>query len=289
MNKIGKLLFAAGCVVALGGCAGTAVQQAENTAPGGSEFSQNLYAGYLGLAQTEYSENDYSDADYFANKAIASSGGGTVGPQEIGERDIAANRIGALTGARGRLTTALAAGAAEKAPADAAKAQTSFDCWLQEQEEDLQPDHINACIADFIPAMAAAEAAVKPAPKVAVATPAPQPVKAEDKNFIIYFGYNEAEPKNLERIKIVEAAAYAVKNNATIYVTGHTDTSGSNDYNAKLAAKRAANVTSELFANGVAENAVAENSSGEDSPAVDSGDGAKEARNRRVEISVRPN
>ena len=83
-----------------------------------------------------------------------------------------------LSAARERLVAALAGGAADKDPANAARAQVMFDCWMQEQEENFQPAHIAACRDGFTDAMGIVEAALKPAPAPVAAKPAPQPVAA---------------------------------------------------------------------------------------------------------------
>ena len=49
-----------------------------------------------------------------------------------------------LSGARSRLIAAFGAGARKRAPKQAAEAQLRFDCWMQEQEENFQPDDIDA-------------------------------------------------------------------------------------------------------------------------------------------------
>ena len=50
MNKIPNALIAGMGSLALVGCAGTGLENAKQQTPTGSEFSQNLYDGYLGLS-----------------------------------------------------------------------------------------------------------------------------------------------------------------------------------------------------------------------------------------------
>ena len=66
---------------------------------------------------------------------------------------------------------ALTAGARDKAPIQAANAQVNFDCWMQEQEENFQPDDIARCRSGFTQALLGAEAAVKPAPMAKAPAP----------------------------------------------------------------------------------------------------------------------
>src|SRR3546814_7146483 len=65
--------------------------------------------------------------------------------------------VGTLTSSRERLMAVLAAGAAQSDPTQAAEAQVAFDCWMQEQEENFQPDDIAACRDRFEAAMARSE------------------------------------------------------------------------------------------------------------------------------------
>jgi len=67
-------------------------------------------------------------------------------------------------------------------------------------------------------------------------------------------------------------------------VTGHTDRAGKSDYNQVLSERRTAAVFGGLLDNGVDPSIVKRNALGENQPAVTTPDGAREARNRRVEI-----
>ena len=160
---------AAALVVA--GCTGLELDRAKDLQPGGSEFSKNLYSGYIDLSASEFSEGDYRDSDNFALRASAAAGDKPGGPEDIGQRKLPSNKQGELSEARARLVAALSAGAREKAPTHAANAQVMFDCWMQEQEENRQPDDIASCRAGFQQALLGAEAAVKPAPMAKAATP----------------------------------------------------------------------------------------------------------------------
>lgn len=73
-----------------------------------------------------------------------------------------------------------------------------------------------------------------------------------------------------------------------IHVVGHTDTSGSNEYNQSLSVNRAASVGSVLAQNGVAPTRVREEGRGERELAVRTADNVKEARNRRVDVVLKP-
>jgi outer membrane protein OmpA-like peptidoglycan-associated protein len=70
---------------------------------------------------------------------------------------------------------------------------------------------------------------------------------------------------------------------ATVNVAGHTDTSGPADYNTRLGLERAQNVAAYLTQKGVDVNRVV--SYGESRPLVDTGDGVRNADNRRAVIT----
>ena len=142
-NMIKGLVLVA-AIVSLGAC-GTKLQDAQSTPAGGGAFKEALHKYYTERSSAEFAEGDYRDSDYFASKAIASAGDGEVLPQEVGERNIPSDKVDVMTSSRERLMAALGGGGRLKAPDDAARAQAMFDCWLQEQEENFQPDDIEFC------------------------------------------------------------------------------------------------------------------------------------------------
>jgi len=73
-----------------------------------------------------------------------------------------------------------------------------------------------------------------------------------------------------------------------ITVAGHTDSSGSEDYNQGLSEKRAAAVRNLLIANGVVKNRITTLGFGESAPIADNGTSYGRQVNRRVEIKVTP-
>src|SRR3546814_16511874 len=87
--------------------------------------------------------------------------------------------------------TARSAGAADEKPLDAAKAQANFDCWMEQQEENFQPQHIAACRDGYMTDMAELEAQ----PQMAMApAPAPAMETAEPAGYTENFALDKAEP-----------------------------------------------------------------------------------------------
>lgn len=72
-------------------------------------------------------------------RANSAASGKPGQPENITNHELAGNKVGELSEARARLMSALAAGARDMAPMQAANTQAKFDCWMQEQEENFQP------------------------------------------------------------------------------------------------------------------------------------------------------
>ncbi len=106
---------------------------------------------------------------------------------------------------------------------------------------------------------------------------------------IIYYEFNK--PQSAETQEKIQRILDTSKscNVGNINVIGHTDTSGSASYNMALSKRRAADVRRELIRQGVPANQITSEGKGETQPFVDTGDGVKEALNRRVEVLIRLN
>ena len=289
MPKVSKAYFAGIAALFLAGCAGFQLQSAQNLAPEGSEFQNELYGGYISLATAEYAEGDYTDSDFFSDRAIAAGTRQPVGPQEVAARNLPDNKIPELTWARNKITTSLSQGAAEKFPKLAANAQVKFDCWLQEQEENFQPNDIAACRGASLEALAALDDAMAPPPappKVASAALAPAP-RQEPVKFVIFFDFDSAELNEAARQKLAAAVGAAkVRASGEVTIGGHTDRAGADDYNAKLARLRAIAIADAIVNAGLKREVTKVDSFGELQPAVLTDDDVREPGNRRVEIVV---
>jgi outer membrane protein OmpA-like peptidoglycan-associated protein len=273
-------------LVLLSGCTGLGLQEAEMTSPQGNTFDRALRDGYLDLSRAEYDEADYRDSDKFAERSMAAARGETVQPEAIGARDLPADNVGELTSARQRLVAALSAGAAQTKALDAAEAQVAFDCWMQEQEEDIQPDDIAACRDRFMTAMASLEAQppaaapAPPPPPAPMAEPMPGP-------FTVYFEFDDAELTADARATLADVVAAAQRSDiAAINITGYTDLSGAEAYNQVLSERRANSVIEFLVGSGVDAAGIVGRGLGESNPVVATEE--PEARNRRVEIEFQP-
>lgn len=274
----------------LGGCGGLQLERAKKMDPQGSEFNVALYQGYVNLAGAEYDEADFRDSDAFAMRAMTSGEGQTVDPEAISQRRLPEDTVSQLTSAYDQLVSALGNGADQKAPADAAKAQVMFDCWMQEQEEDIQPEDIAACRAGFYAAMAAVKIAL--APKMAAAAPAPAPMPAPAPKpmpltgpYTVFFDFDSAELTAAAPavVQMVISDFEKVKPNE-IRLSGHADRAGSSGYNMILSKERLDAVAAALKAAGVPSLILTKTIHGEYDPREATPDGQRSDANRRVEV-----
>lgn len=257
--------------------------------PSGTTFNSYLAQEYLELSTYEEKvEFDWQDSDKWAKKGLDAAANKAVLPEVPDDKDwggLPQAARGPLASARQRLMSALDRGGRDKAPKAAARAQVMYDCWVEEEEEAWQKDRIAYCKGEFEKALAEVERALAPAPApAAAAAPAP----GAPANFIVYFDFN-SDKLNPAALKVVDEAAaeFKKRGRANITLAGHTDKSGSSAYNQRLSKRRADAVLSAMVARGVPANIVTEQAFGEDRPAVPTADGVKEARNRRVEITIR--
>lgn len=129
-----------------------------------------------------------------------------------------------------------------------------------------------------------------PVRRTAAAAPAPMTEAKDDFNIIVYFEWDSSALTGAASTLIREAADYSQSNGASILlVDGHTDTSGSDAYNAGLSERRATIVRNALVQNGISGSMIRTASHGESRTAVSSGDGIREPLNRRAEIVIKFN
>jgi hypothetical protein len=115
-----------------------------------------------------------------------------------------------------------------------------------------------------------------------------EPGQTSPGDYLVFFAFDSAELEADARQTIAEAAeAYRRTGEAQqITATGHTDTSGSAEYNLGLSQRRAAAVADELIRLGVPAADIVTVGRGEEDLLVPTADGVREPRNRRVEIVV---
>jgi OmpA family len=127
-------------------------------------------------------------------------------------------------------------------------------------------------------------ACAQPAPPPPPSPPPPPPPPPEH-NFTVFFDWDRANITP-EAQQIIEAAAGTFKSEppVPVQVIGHTDTSGSAEYNQKLSVRRADAVAGALTQAGVPQTAMTVTGVGQNDLKVPTPDGVREPQNRRTEI-----
>jgi OOP family OmpA-OmpF porin len=283
----------------LGACAGPAPRDIDTVAVRGvpqlgTDFQKALSDDYVVLAQSELNQSDRSSTTYYNTKSRQAAAGLTVLPTRMDERSISSANVAELTDARAKLMRVIDAGGPSRAPVQTSRAQTQFDCWMEQREENFQPDDIRDCRNGFLRAIddvstivfAVVAPTPAPAPKK-VAAPAAPTKLIDIATYTIYFDHNSATLNNAAVAMNNEIASRIKSTQSTsVTVNGYTDRSGDREYNRLLAERRAANVSSALEYTGI-KPMVGSQSYGEDRSAVQTADNVREWHNRRVVVTLR--
>ncbi len=254
----------------------------------GDAFTRRLTEEYRQITLFEADKMyDWRDAGRFARKGLRAADGEAVVPEAIEAWNLPADHVGELASARADLVGLLDANARTGFPALAGHAQGRFDCWIEQQEENHQPEHIAACREGFQDAIESLKVAMAPKP-VPKAEPAPPPPMAPE-TFIVHFAFDSTELTAASNIVLDNVMRAAKKMGAkNLAVTGHADRSGPEAYNLGLSLRRASGVLDALAARGANPTAISLAGRGEAEPLVPTADGVREPANRRVEIIVFP-
>jgi OOP family OmpA-OmpF porin len=268
------------------------VKALDKASPIGNAFTQRLTSEYQNFVNDELEGfDDHADSLHFSRKGLASARGDMVSPEQVSDWKLLPGHAEELIVARSRLINTFDMGAREVQPDLSAVAQVRYDCWIENQEENFQQDQISSCKAQFMDALAQLEAMAPPAPPPA---PEPQafdvdpnePMAVENAKYIVFFDFDKHN-LNTGAQSILDAAADEIKkrNLNGVRIVGHTDTSGSQAYNAKLSQKRASAVVEGLKARGIDVGLMSSDSRGENELLVETADGVREPANRRGEIT----
>jgi OOP family OmpA-OmpF porin len=250
----------------------------------GHNFKDALVKEYQALSTKEGQVwADWFDSDFFARKAlkVAQSENG-LPPEDPAmwrfsteELTQFADGYSALNAALDKSRTTL--------PVLSAKAQASFDCWVEEEEEGWQNDEIAKCKDQFAEALKR----LTGAQEKLVEKTTPQPALDMAKLYTVFFDFDSATVTPIGRQvlqALVEDWGAQTVNYALI---GHTDRSGSQAYNRTLSERRALSVKKLIAEFGLPSDRITTTAMGESAPAVATQDGVREAKNRRVVIEVK--
>ncbi len=288
------------------------------TAPRGEKFDNHLSEGYSVMAKQAEFERDFHSVDQFRHRAWVTRQGRMLAPEALDARELPGFAVGELTDARRWLMNALSNGAAEVFPWEAAQAQLSFDCWMEEQEENIQQTDIDECRDRFYTAMnvihqaepvqastpSCAQGGCGCSPQYGGCTSAHgscfqgmtcgagsscgQCAQAPAKAFTLLFELDSTVlvPESQMEFERLLQGIHQYQP-AELIMSGHTDLSGSKAYNRDLSKRRIEAILHSLAKRGVNDIPVVGDYYGERSPAVKTPDGVRSEANRRVEVSFK--
>ncbi|MBO6519809.1 MAG: hypothetical protein JJ900_02870 [Rhodospirillales bacterium] len=131
-------------VLTLAACTNAEIRATRIGSVNANPLQQQLYLQYGELAFRKQTEGNSASARHFELKAARAAAGRDVVSDRPDNPDALADFV--------RLHFAISDGTA--VPAIRARAQVMFDCWLEEQEQNLDRDDIQACRQEFERALA---------------------------------------------------------------------------------------------------------------------------------------
>ncbi|MGN6148446.1 MAG: OmpA family protein [Rhizomicrobium sp.] len=296
LPRIGRIAVVAAALVLSACTSNGLLDDLDQAQPIGSDFSKELFKDYSYLARSfgdaGSSASSAFDSDStlslsgesadvgdlvnaYAQKALDSAQGQEVLPEPAPDGNADAATM------RDRLLKALEDGRG-KFPADAARAQVQFDCWILNARVDGMRAASAQCRRGLDAALSQLEHELNPTPP---APPAPPPAT----DYQVYFDLNSWDLKAEQLTTLQQAIATArAGGQSRITIVGHTDTSGSAGYNQRLSVKRANVVEETLVVMGARREAISVTGVGESDLAVQTGDGVKEPKNRRAVVTLVP-
>lgn len=267
--------------------------------PIGSPFTVALSQEYKEFSNQQLHEFfDYPDALHFARKGLAAASGENVMPEPVSDWNLDDGHIQELSAARGRLLIAYDLGARNVEPSLSAKAQSEYDCWIENQEEHWN-DRQGDCKSAFLNTMNVLESKLQQPPMAPAPLPrddlapieplavrAAAPMAPEDAMYLVFYDWDSTSLTS-GASNVLSAVVAEARSNppSVIKIVGHADTSGPQKYNQRLAFKRANAVRDELVKQGLNQNIMSIESRGENDLLVPTPDNVREPANRRANIS----
>lgn len=131
---------------------------------------------------------------------------------------------------------------------------------------------------------AAQAPAVEPPAVQAPVVEAPPPTMP--RFYTLFFDWDKSNITPIAQLVIDNIVADWLGAVDELILVGHADRSGSERYNQRLSERRTAAVTEALVSQGLAANRIRGSAVGESDPLVATADGVREARNRRVVVTI---
>ena len=321
-SRLALLAILGSAVIALSACSDIFGDSSDGAGTTGSPFTQGLATAYTDLAAQADALPSDEDSGFFS--PVTSLFDFSEKPKDMLKRAFIAKAQLASSGeepaieaapnpaigpVHSRLAAALAAGK-DKFPEEAARAQSDYDCWVLmgmvpaagpnaancKNQLDASLPRLEVSVrpaAAPMPQMPAPPPVAAPAPAPVTSAPMPAPAPAQaaanGNTFTVYFEF-DSWTLTAEDLTVLTNVINTARTGGQshIAIVGHTDTSGSNDYNQRLSVHRANVVVEALVDMGARRNAIKASGVGENDLAVATGDNVKEAKNRRAVIDLTP-
>lgn len=210
---------------------------------------------------------DYESAEHFADKSFLAGKAKETLPDELSSRHISPKYKEEATSAYNSVMDALAQNKGKHYPKEMARLQVSYDCWLEQIEEDHQENHILKCKNMFYQALA--------------------DMKGVKSSVVVYFEHDTFSlvPDEVQKLHAVISNHKVLR--GEILIEGHTDTTGTDSYNLNLSEQRAQAVKNKLKSLDDGISNIKIKALGEQNPAISTMDDTPEPRNRRAFIHFR--
>lgn len=274
-------------------------------------FYYYLAEGYTDLAQQEDYEHHFNEQLVFENKAKQIREGIQVDPHQVAERKVPSWSIKELETARADFMLLLRGRAYQQLPYLLAQAQVMFDCWLEEQEENINEYDINICRKAFYSSFNQIKLELDSS-QIKYKSPFNKnnfnnrdenlescyrskvcpdnnqyqmPTIVKPMSFILYFNLDSDRltQHSIQMLQKIKKKAQQIKPKQ-ISVKGHTDRAGKQLYNSDLSQRRVQSVINALVLSGIDKSLINSGYYGENQPKIKTQDGMVKAENRRVEI-----
>jgi outer membrane protein OmpA-like peptidoglycan-associated protein len=305
-SRLTALAMLGAASIALSACSTLFGSEEEAMALDGSPFAQGLAVAYSNLAGQASALPDTEEAGFFdmfdvfsdtpvgmlerafTAKAELAASGQEPAPEAAPDASIQPVLL--------RLVTAVNEGKARFAE-QAARAQSDYDCWILFSMVPAGAPNAAACKSQLDQSLPALELALRPAPPPLPPAPPPPPAPVAQApapaqapaEFNVYFDF-DSWTLTAENLTVLTNVINTARSGGQtrINIVGHTDSSGSTEYNQALSIRRA-NVAVEALVNmGARREAITATGVGETQLAIATGDGVREPRNRRTVVSLAP-
>lgn len=269
-----------GLLVAIlcGGCAETSLNKLTKTTPQGSQFTIALAQEYLNFANRESSTYyDQFSSHHFARKGLEAAHGTVVAPEALERWRIPAKNRDELAQARDRLLLAINSNAPADHARELAQAQVNFDCWVEELDENHQPQNIEFCRSNYYQAIALAEqkiASISTAKNLLPTAP-----------YAVYYKIGKTDvPPDAQKIIDQLMALVQPMGDYRLVIDGHGDKVGSALRNLAISEQRATHMKTAIVTRGVAQERI--RTFGHGATSATGKKGTPRPADRRVDITL---